>query len=63
MINPFCIKCHIEGRITRATVVDHIKPHRGDQELFWDEYNWQPLCKKCHDIKTGREDSIPEYRY
>ncbi len=63
MVNPFCIKCHGEGSITKATVVDHIKPHRGVQELFWDEYNWQPLCKKCHDTKTGKEDMKVEYRY
>ena len=35
------------------TLVDHIVPHRGDQALFWDEQNWQPLCKSCHDKKTG----------
>ena len=38
-------------------------PHRGDQKLFWDKSNWQALCKKCHDRKTGREDSDPTYRY
>ena len=38
---------------TRATVVDHIVPHRGDRALFWAENNWQPLCKACHDRKTG----------
>lgn len=31
-----------------ATVVDHIIPHRGDQALFWDKSNWQPLCTPCH---------------
>jgi 5-methylcytosine-specific restriction protein A len=35
-------------------VVDHIIPHRGDQYLFWDQENWQALCKDCHDRKTGR---------
>jgi len=35
-------------------VVDHIQPHRGDQLLFWDRTNWQTLCKRCHDQKTGR---------
>ena len=34
-------------------LLDHIIPHRGDQKLFWDEQNWQPLCKDCHDRKTG----------
>ena len=40
-------------RLGRRTVVDHIVPHRGDARLFWDEDNWQPLCKSCHDRKTG----------
>ena len=35
-------------------LLDHIIPHRGDQKLFWDEGNWQALCKACHDRKTGR---------
>lgn len=48
---------------TKATVVDHITPHRGDQRLFWDRSNWQPLCKPCHDEKTGREDSNPTYTF
>ena len=61
--NPLCAQCMKEGRYVRATVVDHIVPHRGDQKLFWDENNWQALCKRCHDRKTGREDSRPEYRY
>jgi len=24
--------------------------------MFWDERNWQALCKPCHDAKTARED-------
>ncbi len=39
-----------------ADVVDHIIPHKGDQSLFWDSSNWQPLCKHHHDQKTARED-------
>ncbi|WP_456243258.1 HNH endonuclease [Thermacetogenium phaeum] len=31
-------------------------PHKGDRQLFWDESNWQALCKPCHDSKTARED-------
>jgi len=42
-----------EGKIVPATVVDHIIPHRGDQKLFWDQTNWEALCKECHDKKTG----------
>jgi len=54
--NPLCVECGREGVITPATVVDHIIPHRGDQAKFWDTSNWQPLCKRHHDIKTVRED-------
>lgn len=52
--HPLCVDCEKAGQITEATVVDHIIPHRGDQGLFWDEDNWQPLCKAHHDQKTGR---------
>jgi 5-methylcytosine-specific restriction protein A len=48
---------------TKATVVDHIIPHRGNQRLFWDQNNWQALCKRHHDLKTGNEDSRPIYQY
>ena len=61
--HPLCVKCMSVGRYTKATVVDHIKPHRGDSVLFWDRDNWQALCKRCHDRKTWAEDRNPEYRY
>lgn len=40
---------------TRATVVDHIRPHRGDWSLFIDPANHQSLCKRHHDQKTAWE--------
>jgi 5-methylcytosine-specific restriction protein A len=51
--HPLCAECRRNGALTPATVVDHIIPHRGDLTLFWDQKNWQPLCKSCHDRKTG----------
>lgn len=62
---PLCAECmkQFPPRYTKATVVDHIKPHRGDETLFWDRANWQPLCKPCHDKKTLTEDINPVYRY
>lgn len=39
-----------------ATVVDHVIPHRGDQALFWDTSNWQPLCRRCHDGRKQAEE-------
>ncbi len=37
-------------------MVDHKIPHKGDQKLFWDRDNWQPLCKACHDSVKRREE-------
>nr|WP_155138256.1 HNH endonuclease signature motif containing protein [Roseibium sp. RKSG952] len=45
---PLCTKCQSEGRVVAATVADHIKPHRGDEALFWDAGNLQSLCTHHH---------------
>lgn len=55
--NPLCVYCDREGRVSAASVVDHIIPHRGDMVLFWDRSNWQSLCKPCHDIVKKREEA------
>ncbi|MBA7602416.1 hypothetical protein ES703_09505 [subsurface metagenome] len=52
--NPLCVECLKKGIITPATVVDHIEPHKGDYEKFWDENNMQSLCEKCHNRKTAK---------
>lgn len=62
-VHPLCAECLKHGRFTKATVIDHIKPFRGDERLQYDPDNLQPLCKACHDRKTGKYDSHPEYRY
>ncbi len=56
LVNPLCVRCLDDDRTTEANVVDHIIPHKGDNDLFWDGKNWQALCKKCHDLKTATED-------
>lgn len=61
--NPLCVQCLKDGRVVEATVVDHIIPHREDKKLFWDESNWQALCKSCHDKKTMTTDRYQEYKY
>lgn len=54
--HPLCVMCERQGRITAATVVDHIIEHKGDYDLFWDEKNWQPLCPSDHSgIKRMQE--------
>ena len=46
--NPLCVMCKRLGRVTAASVVDHIIPHKGNLVLFWDEGNWQSLCRRHH---------------
>ncbi|TAH55192.1 MAG: HNH endonuclease [Treponema sp.] len=53
--NPVCEECGAP-----SDVCDHIIPHRGDEDLFWDPINRQALCKPCHDRKTRVE--MQEYR-
>lgn len=55
MKEPFCQECLKSGVRNKATVVDHIKPHRGVWALFVDQGNLQSLCKNHHDQKTARE--------
>ena len=46
--NPLCLGCYAVGVRTACEVVDHIIPHRGDNEKFWDRKNWQPSCTWHH---------------
>jgi 5-methylcytosine-specific restriction protein A len=54
--HPLCAICEANGRVTPATEVDHIEPHKGDQVKFWQGSNHQALCKPCHSRKTATED-------
>lgn len=46
--SPWCEICDKRGKVTPATVVDHVQPHRGDKILFW-YGKIQSVCKACHD--------------
>lgn len=56
---PLCRYCQQMGRVTAATIVDHITPHKGDVAAFY-AGPFQSLCKPCHDgakqqlERTGR---------
>lgn len=52
--HPWCVKCLADGKHERATVVDHVVPHGGDEEKFWGG-PFQAMCKVHHDEKTARE--------
>jgi 5-methylcytosine-specific restriction protein A len=55
--NPWCVYCLRDLKVRKlAEVVDHIVPHKGDNELFLSRNNLQSLCKSCHDNKKQRED-------
>jgi 5-methylcytosine-specific restriction protein A len=59
---PFCVMCLKHGMKVFGTIVDHIVPHRGDVELFFDVNNRQTLCAKHHSgAKQRHEKSIPGF--
>ena len=49
-------ECGRSYAYTSQLICDHIKPHRGDERLFWDEENLQTLCKPCHDQMKQQEE-------
>lgn len=44
-----CAGC---GHVVLELDVDHITPHRGNPQVFWNRANLQALCKTCHARKT-----------
>ncbi len=54
--NPLCVMCLANDKIVPAVVTDHIKPHKDNKDLFWDQSNFQSLCKHHHDQKTATRD-------
>ncbi len=60
--NPLCAMCEQEGRITAATVVDHIIPHKADAALFYDSGNLRSLCKLHHDSTKQAQERGSERR-
>jgi 5-methylcytosine-specific restriction enzyme A len=54
---PLCRMCTARNLIVMATVVDHIKPHKGCEALFFDTDNLQSLCKLCHDGAKQAQES------
>jgi 5-methylcytosine-specific restriction protein A len=55
-ITPLCEECMRLGKLTKATMVDHIKPIKeGGSPL--DQDNLQSLCWSCHSRKSAQEGS------
>ena len=52
--SPLCRYCELGAfgqapRVTAASLVDHLYPHRGDRVLFWARRLWVSACRPCHD--------------
>src|SRR5262245_60712031 len=45
--HPLCAMCLLDNRVTAARVADHVTPHRGNVELFYDGV-LQSLCLTHH---------------
>ena len=56
--NPKCYACG-----ERATVVDHLVAHKGDEKLFKKVDNHIPLCKFDHDTITAKYDRHEPQKY
>lgn len=58
---PLCRMCKAEGRITAATVVDHIVPIEQAPHRRLDASNCQSLCKPHHDSTKQRIEKSGEF--
>ena len=54
--DPLCRFCLEVEDVTAADTVDHIRPHKGDPDLFFDPSNLQSLCASCHSRHKQREE-------
>lgn len=56
--------CLEEGCVTPGDVVDHVIPHKGDEELFFSSDNLASLCKRHHDGEVQRVErgGVPTQR-
>jgi 5-methylcytosine-specific restriction endonuclease McrA len=61
-IEPLCRTCLEVGRVTVATVADHIEPHRGNYELFR-LGKLRSLCAECHNSLDATNRSPVRSRF
>src|SRR4051812_30753896 len=52
-----CRLCVHRGRMTPAVAVDHVEPHRGRRDWFFNTFNLQSLCLHCHNSIKKRMES------
>lgn len=60
--HPLCVRCLAQGRVTAASVLDHIIPIRAAPEKQHDPSNHQSLCAEHHREKTLEDmKNYPEH--
>ena len=55
--HPACARCAKSGLIRASRVTDHIIPKPICRDPY-DQSNWQPLCRKCHDLKAAGDKAL-----
>ena len=60
--NPLCRMCEAIGLTSLARAVDHVEPHRGNETLFWNQDNWQPICLTCHSAAKQAQERTGQIR-
>lgn len=53
---PLCRMCGESDKVVAATVVDHIKRHKGNHALFHDSENLQSLCVSHHNSSKKKAE-------
>ncbi len=56
-----CVRCELVFE-SADLVGDHIKPHRGNRDLFFDRTNVQCMCATCHSRDKQREERANAHR-
>jgi 5-methylcytosine-specific restriction enzyme A len=59
---PLCAMCRQQGKLTPATIADHIEPHKFDAEKFY-LGKLQSLCKRHHDSDKKRAEIFARVGY
>lgn len=54
--NPLCQAHLLRGETVVADTVNHVRPHRGDADLFFNYGNTESLCKRCHDSDVQKNE-------
>jgi len=52
---PLCEACLLDGKVVQALHIDHVFPHRQDQNKFRSNL-FQSLCSPHHTLKTQEEN-------